>query len=454
MEFKTLVFRLFATKGIILLFIINSFGQNALEQYVSEGLKNNLVVQAQNITLEQAENALRVARNHFLPTVQLLGDYTSGEGGRSISLPVGDLLNPVYSSLNQLTQSDAFPQIPNVDQNFFPKNFYDAKVRASIPLINTDLIINRSIKSKQLAIKDYEVKAYKRQLAFEIEEAYFKHLSSAEAVKIYEGALSLIQKNVEINESLKKNGKGLPANVMRSKSEAAKVKAELNSANNNFSNSRQYFNFLLNRELNTPIDAAYFFDHDIFPDSISVSTNQREELSMLKIGNDISASFVKMNQLNRLPKLNAFVDFGSQASDWKFDNQSQYYLFGVQLSIPLFKGFTNNIQISQSKLDLRKSELALQNAYRAIQMSADIARNDLLTAHQNFGAAKEQLKAAESYYQLIEKGYLQGVNSLIEFLDARNQLTTSELVNNVRAFDMLIAKSKLQRETASVQFEK
>src|SRR5687768_8097720 len=136
--------------------------QSVLDEYVHEGLKSNLVLQQKNISLKQAEQSLQIARTYFLPSVNLLADYTSGEGGRSIAIPVGDLLNPVYASLNQMTNSDAFPQIENVNQNFFPKNFYDARVRTSLPLINTDLHINNTIQRQQVTLKQYEIEAYKR----------------------------------------------------------------------------------------------------------------------------------------------------------------------------------------------------------------------------------------------------------------------------------------------------
>ena len=118
-----------------------------------------------------------------------MADFTSGEGGRSIALPIGDLLNPVYASLNQITQSDAFPQVENVNQNFFPKNFYDARIRTSVPLFNTDLYVNRNIQGQQVMLKQYELEAYKRQLVFDIKSAYFLHLGAVSAAKIYESAL-------------------------------------------------------------------------------------------------------------------------------------------------------------------------------------------------------------------------------------------------------------------------
>ncbi|HEY0744027.1 MAG TPA: TolC family protein [Chryseosolibacter sp.] len=448
---KTLIPLRRAAVGFILLLPLTSLAQSPLDLYIREGLKSNIALQQKNLSLQQAETALAIARNHFLPSIQLMADYTSGDGGRSIALPVGDLLNPVYQSLNQLTGSDAFPQIQNVDENFFPKNFYDAKIRTSLPIVNSDIVINRSIKTKQLAMADFELKSYQRQLVFEITEAYFKHLAAAEAVKIYEGAEKIVLRNVQINESLKRNGKGLPAQVLRSRSEAEKVKAELNTARNSFSNSRKYFNFLLNRELDSPIDIDHSVSNPLSFDSTAISTSNREELAMAKIGNEISHSVVRLNQLRRLPKVNAFLDLGSQATNWEFNNKSQYYLFGVQLSVPLFQGFTNQLNIRQSKLDLRMSTLSLENVSRAVQLSAELAANEVLNAQSNLAAASEQLKAATSYFELVERGYAEGINTLIEFLDARNQLTTSALLNNVRTFELLIARAKFERETATSQ---
>jgi outer membrane protein len=428
--------------------------QSVLDEYVREGLKSNLVLQQKDVSVQQAQQSLQIARSYFLPSVNLLADYTSGEGGRSISFPVGDLLNPVYASLNQMTQSDAFPQIENVKQNFFPKNFYDAKVRTSLPLINTDLYLNRSIQSQQVALKELEREAYKRQLVLDIKTAYFNLLSAHAAVRIYESALTLVSKNVEINESLLKNGKSLPANVIRSKSEAERVKAELNSARNNVTNAGKYFNFLLNRDLDTEINV----DEKTIASQIAVSDTtssaaSREELRMIKTIRNINESSLRMSQLNKVPKLSAFLDLGTQAYDWKFNNDSRYYLVGVQFSLPLFQGFRNGVTSKQSRLEIRKTEHNLANTARQLELAVTVAKNNLQTAEQNYMAAQEQLHSAQSYFNLIDKGYREGVNSLIEFLDARNQLTSSQLQLNLRQLEMLTAEASLERETASYTLE-
>jgi outer membrane protein TolC len=426
--------------------------QTVLDGYVSEGLKDNLVLQQKDITLQQAQQSLQIARSYFFPSVNLLGDYTSGEGGRSIAIPVGDLLNPVYASLNQLTQGDKFPQIENVNQNFFPHNFYDARVRTSLPLVNTDLYVNRSIQSQQVVLKQYEVELYKRQLVLDIKSAYFSYLAAVAAVKIYESGLGLVNKNVEVNESLLRNGKSLPANYLRSKSEAERVKADLNSAENRVVNARKYFNFLLNKPLDREIEVSYTLADATALDTASTDITSREELKMIKTSRDINASSIRLNRLTRVPKVNAFLDLGSQAADWKFNDKSKYYLVGVQLSLPLFQGFRNNISIRQNTLEMRKTELNLTRTTEQLQLAADVAKNDWQTTVQNYAASREQLKSAQSYFNLVEKGYQQGINTLIEFLDARNQLTSSLLQQNLRLFEMLTAEARLERETASYTF--
>lgn len=448
-----------STKGLIstLVFMLTSgilLAQSVLDNYVEEGLKNNLVLQQKNISLQQAQQSLQIARSYFLPSVSLLSDYTSGEGGRSISIPVGDLLNPVYTSLNQMTQSDAFPQVENVEQNFFPKNFYDARVRTSIPLINTDLYVNRNIQSQQVMLKQYELDAYKRQLVLDIKTAYYNQLTAEASVKIYESALSLVNKNIEINESLLRNGKSLPANVMRSKSEAERVRADLNNARNQVINARKYFNFLLNQDLDREVNTSTSLLENISLtiDTTSIGVNNREEVQMIKTVQQINQSSLQMNKLNRLPKVNAFLDLGTQGSDWKYNNDTRYYLVGVQLSLPLFQGFRNATAIRQNKLEIQKTQQNLMHTTRQLELATTVAKNDLQTTIQNYQAAQEQLKSAQSYYNLIEKGYKEGVNSLIEFLDARNQLTSSQIQLNLRQLEILTAAARVERETASYSF--
>ena len=70
-----------------------------LESYIAEGLKNNLNLKQKNLSYLAALEDLEIARGAFFPDIRFNARYTVADGGRLIEFPVGDLLNPVYSTL-------------------------------------------------------------------------------------------------------------------------------------------------------------------------------------------------------------------------------------------------------------------------------------------------------------------------------------------------------------------
>lgn len=432
--------------------------QQALEEYIGEGLQNNIVLQQKDIALDKAMLAFKTANSLFLPSVNYTGSYTSAEGGRYSDLPIGDLINPVYSTLNQLTGSNSFPTVANQQINFLPHNYYDTYLRTSVPVLNTDIIYGKNVEKQKIQLKEFEIDIYKRELIKNIKTAYYNYQAAEDAVKIYSSALSLVNKNIAVNESLLANGKGLSTSLLRAQSELENVKAQLNDAQNQLKNAQFYFNFLLNKDQNSPItvieistQAALLKAEDILG---QVDVSKREELKMIQKAEDINTTVVTMNKLYWVPKVNAFLDLGSQGVNWEFSNKSRYYMVGVNVGVPVFNGFRNNYKIKQSILDTRITQLDFKNTTQQLQLSGEMSRNNLATAFQNYQAATLRLKSAESYFKLIDKGYSEGINSSIEFIDARSQLTNSKLQVNINTYKVLVAMAAMERETASYNLPK
>ena len=84
-----------------------------MEEYIKLGLEKNLALQQKQADYEISLKALQSAGGLFYPNLGIDARYTVARGGRMIDFPVGDLLNPVYSTLNQLLQANQFPQVEN-----------------------------------------------------------------------------------------------------------------------------------------------------------------------------------------------------------------------------------------------------------------------------------------------------------------------------------------------------
>jgi outer membrane protein TolC len=100
-------------------------------------------------------------------------------------------------------------------------------------------------------------------------------------------------------------------------------------------------------------------------------------------------------------------------------------------------------------LELKNSELELEKTTSQLSLSISVSRNALSNSIQNYQSTQKQLSAAQGYYNLIVRGYQEGVNSFIETVDARNQLRSAQLSVNINKYKVLITRAYYEFETAS-----
>ncbi|MCL7986491.1 TolC family protein [Sphingobacterium sp. lm-10] len=423
--------------------------QGVLEEYINIGLKNNLTVVEKNLSLDKAMINLDIARSLYLPSLSFDATYTTANGGRMIDLPVGDLLNPVYQTLNQLTQSQAFPQIDNERINFLPRNYYDARFRAGMPILNTDIKHNKRVSEEAVHMREHEVEIYQRELVRDIKIAYYNYWSAEDGVKVYQNSLDLAKEGKRMNQKLLEAGSGLPAYVVRADAEIAQAESKLVEAEQQVSNARYYFNMLLNRDAEELIKQQLANAEDLSQQGGELQVTGREELEALTSQITIQETLVKKNKQVFVPKLNAFVDVGSQAENMRFNRESQYVMIGAQLSVPIFEGGRNKLKIRESQVAVAEAQQQRLRVQQQLETSARVANNEVTSTIRNYQNAKKQLEAAGTYQRLIQRGFNEGVNTYIETIDARSQYTNAQLAENLALYKWLIAVAKLERETAS-----
>ncbi|WP_343317694.1 TolC family protein [Sphingobacterium multivorum] len=427
--------------------------QSRLEDYIHQAIESNQSIHQQNFMLEKNIYALGEAKSMFLPNVSFLTTYTKADGGRTIDIPVGDMLNNVYSTLNQLTGTGAFPQLQNRSEQLNPDNFYDAKFRVTQPILNAELNYNRKIKSKQVDLQKTEVQLYKRELVKEIKTAYYNYLKAANAEKIYQSYRSLVLEGERVNKKLFENGKINRTAVVRSKNEVSKIDASITTAKKTKESAQFYFNFLLNRPLSDSIavdDITTLPEEDL---SLADNVDRREELSKLKIAKGINEDLTGLAKSYLIPKIGASLDMGSQAFDWKFNKQSRYYLFGVSLEWNLFSFGRNSNRIKQTVAEQHAIESQTGYVEQQLLTELRVRQANMQSAIAQYHAAQSQLNTSQTYYKDIALMYKEGMVIYIELLDAQNQWVDSQLQANIALFDTWISYSAIERATASFNLQ-
>uniref|UniRef100_UPI004048BA1B TolC family protein n=1 Tax=Algoriphagus sp. TaxID=1872435 RepID=UPI004048BA1B len=422
--------------------------QQVLDTYIKEGLANNLVLQEKNASLEQSLVALRDAKSYFLPSVDFGASYTLAEGGRTIAFPVGDLLNPVYSTLNKLTASNSFPQIANVSEQLLPDNFYDTRFRTTVPVLNTDLIYQNQIRKEQVNWTNNQVEIYRASLIQDIRVAYFNFCAAHTSIEILTKSLKLVEQNLKDTRSLVENGKRLPAAVLRAESELEQVKSLLTEAKLKTNNAAYYLNFLVNR----PLDQEVAFEQ--IPLNISRVDQllledlnaQNPELRAMQSMERIQETVLKSGKNYWIPKLSTYADLGSQGFDWNFDTQSRYLLWGLNFSVPVFQGGRNQNQIQRNMLGLQAVQRQKELVNQKLNLNLQLQRNEVKTLLAALQSAEKKLISATAYLNLVDKAFKDGSQSLLEYIDARNQYTQAALLKNISSYKLQMSLAQLERQ--------
>jgi len=389
------------------------------------------------------------------------------------TLPVGDLLNSVYSTLNQLTASNKFPRVANQSIQFLPNDYHDTKMEVTLPLINTDLQHNRQVSSEMINARRADLDVYKRELVQQVRQAYYQYLQTGKAVEIYTNALGLVRENKRVSEKFVENRMATKEIVLRAQAQVSQVESSLIEARNQHRNAIAYFNFLLNRPLDTPIDtdetlfalqtdttgaSAKTISGELLPglpaEAASLRTSAgvpagREELARLGSMQKIMASNLQYSRMYLVPKLNAFYDIGFQGFGLKFNSEQFYQLAGVQLVWPLFKANDNKFKVRQSEIDVRAIGDQYRELTQQLTLQVQTSANDYYSAVEALQSLTDEVTSARETYRLAERRFREGNAIQIELIDARTQMTSAELRYSLACLTVLNRAADLERVTAS-----
>lgn len=411
------------------LFVSGVEAQNpVLEAYIAEGLLSNQGLKQKKLDYASNLSALKEARGLFFPDLSLNARYTVADGGRTIVFPVGDMLNPVYSTLNVLTGTENFPQIENQEFAFLRPREHETKMTLVQPIFNSELISNHGIRKQYTEIARIDVDRYKRELVREVTKAYYDYQKAYNLVWLADTSLSLVNENLRVSKSLFENDKVTVDAVYRSESELSKVEVQRAQANNMLEASKAYFNFLLNRALDSSIDIFTDTPRPVLlslDDASSQAVQNRVELQQIKEYQVLNQHLIGLHRGNNIPGLFGVVDYGFQGEEYSFTSDDDFMLASLVLRWNLFKGNSNHHKVQQSKIEGEKLVELFSQTQQQIKLEVINHYYAMQAAYESVQSAEKQTRSAVRAYELISRKYSEGQSSLLELIDARTSLTSA-----------------------------
>ncbi len=436
---------------LISVYVLRAQNTSILETYIKEGLENNLTLKQEALEVQSSLEALKQAKGLFLPQLSFNASYTAATGGRNINIPVGSLVNPIYSTLNDLTDSQMFPtDVGDVEEQLLPDNFHDTRLQLRQPLFDSDIYHNYRAQRSLVSVQESKKEVYEAELVKEIKVAYFKYLQSEQLLRIQDQTEILLQELLRVNQKLVENHKSTIDVVYRAEFEISDLTSQKARAKKDQHVSRSYFNFLLNRELEESIiiDETLMQNQGLSENLTEFqlqALDGREELSQLQHAIEAQNHLINLNKGSRLPKISLGAQAGYQGFGYDFGANQDYALLQLNLVFPIFTGGQNSSKIQQSRIRLEKLETAHTELQQQIKVQVIEAYRNLQTAIAEYQAKQSGAKSAQSNFRIINKKYLEDLVLLVEYLDARTLFTNSQTSLVIAKYQLLIRNAELVR---------
>ena len=439
--------------------------EEVLATLVAEAEEANLELAGSEAGVAGRLAVLEQARARFLPAIDLTMRYSEADGGREIDIPVGDLLNPVYATLNALLEAQGqpapFAPIQNQSVPFLREReqqttlslvqpIYDARIPAAARAAGAEYDAAREGDS-----------ALRARVRRDVQQAYLRWLGAAATRQILDAAIEAAGENLRVNDSLFRNGKITRDGVLRAEADVLELEQQRIAVDGAERNARRYVNLLRNAPLGATLPAARVGDADVarVRDRLTAAAGavardeaalqaaaveRRAELRQIDAGLDAAAAAEDAARAAFKPQLAFAVDAGIQDDRFGFSDDEQFVLASLVLRFNLFRGGADRAALREARARGDQLRAARALAEQQVRLEVLGALEEFRVAEASLATAAKREQAADGAFRIVRRKRDLGQIPQVEFIDARRELTRAQITRNISRFDALAALAAVE----------
>ncbi len=435
---------------ILLLFAIaagNLSAQTAdVAGFIREAVAAHAGVAGERLALERDRLAVGRARALRLPTLSFEAMWVEQKGG----VDIGDLVNPAFAALNEITGTDRFP----TDVSFrFPLK-QDARARLALPVF--DATIPAAV-AASAAVRDAQaarLSSTERDVTIAVQLGLTRHAAATEVVRLRQSTLTALEEQVRAAERRADAGLDAPDVVLRARADREEGAQRLLEAERARDAARRGVNRLARRPLDAELplvtDSTFAAELPATPDEARRRAADRTELDAA----DAAVSYARAGRTAALapslPTVSVAFDYGFQGDRWRFTNDNDFAQMTVQARWTPFTSGRNAKRRTEAALDAERATLARQDVGEQLQLEVEEAWDALATAEAAMTPAIERERAAVRTLELVRRRWDEGLASHLELVSAQAAATAAEVSAILARYHLAEQRIALAKATATL----
>ncbi len=286
--------------------------------------------------------------------------------------------------------------------------------------------------------------------------AYGSVLVAQESVKILQNNVKALEKNYLETKKIFENGLAEEEDVEQLQITLLQIKNQLSNTERLEKIALQMFNLSLGIDVNSNTALS-----DTLEDLSMKNMEQSIVTKPFIIENNIDYRLsyllteqtrleLKLEKSRALPKLTAFVNYGTSAFDDDFvflDSETPWFqssILGASLNIPIFSSFLRDSKTKQAKIADEQSKTDFLRTQQEIQLQYDTAISDFKFSIESYDTAKQNLTLAERIEKKNQIKYSEGLATSFDLRQAQLQLYSSQQEVLQAMLDIINKKAELE----------
>lgn len=417
--------------------------QLTLDESIKYALENN--VNAKNAKLEVLASKATIGENlaRGLPQINGTFDFTHNMAIPLVFLPnEGPFENP---------NSDA-----DVVAARFGVDFQSSLgVRMDQMIFDGSYFVGLKAAKTLKKLTDFDLEKAENDVIENVKKAYFTVLVNDERLQIVASNLTRVDNLLKETEILYEEGFAEKLDVSRIKVQRNNLQSEYDKVVAATAISVE----LLKLQMGLPFEYGIQIveslkDHnktEIIEELLSNNGYRRVEMDQIRTNIELANLDLKNNQVQYMPAINGFLTYQRSGASLDFENSfnsANWFsaaFVGLNMSIPLFDGFSKKSKIQKNRVQIKQLENQAVFLDQNIDVEIFQSKKNLINSLASLKVQEENRVLALEVFEMTKIKYQEGVGSNLEVINADSALKEAEANYFSALYDALIAKVDLEK---------